>query len=109
MSRWIHGMRFCLRQDFRSPIYWAPSSNPSHPPRVQDERGSMADHPENPVVQAVIRIKKLFPQLLVACDVCLCPYTDHGHCGILRVDGRFDIEESAKRIAEIAMAYAVAG
>lgn len=69
----------------------------------------MADHPENPVVQAVIRIKKLFPQLLVACDVCLCPYTDHGHCGILRVDGRFDIEESAKRIAEIAMAYAVAG
>lgn len=69
----------------------------------------MADDPSNPVVQAVTRIKKLFPDLLVACDVCLCPYTDHGHCGILKDDGRFGIEESAQRIAEIAMAYAVAG
>ena len=37
----------------------------------------------NPVLEAVRRIKSEFPALTVACDVCLCPYTSHGHCGVL--------------------------
>lgn len=49
--------------------------------RWQDERGSGADTSDTPAVQAVKKIRSLFPELLVACDVCLCPYTSHGHCG----------------------------
>lgn len=47
----------------------------------QDDRGSGADADDTPAVLAVKKIRSLFPELLVACDVCLCPYTAHGHCG----------------------------
>lgn len=47
----------------------------------QDDRGSGADTDDTPAVLAVKKIRSLFPELLVACDVCLCPYTSHGHCG----------------------------
>lgn len=52
-----------------------------HPAPLQDERGSGADTSDTPAVQAVKKIRSSFPELLVACDVCLCPYTSHGHCG----------------------------
>ena len=48
---------------------------------LQDGRGSAADSPDTPAILAVKLIRSKFPSLLVACDVCLCPYTDHGHCG----------------------------
>jgi len=56
-------------------------------------------------------LRKIFPQLLVACDVCLCTWTSHGHCGIIPnpLDGKIDNEKSIKRIAEIAVCYAKAG
>ena len=47
----------------------------------QDEIGSQADSPDTPVIQAVKVLREAYPDLLIACDVCLCPYTDHGHCG----------------------------
>lgn len=47
----------------------------------QDDRGSGADTDDTPAILAVEKIRSLFPELLVACDVCLCPYTSHGHCG----------------------------
>ena len=43
------------------------------------------------------------------CDVCLCPYTDHGHCGILNPDGTINNKASIKRLAEVAVSYARAG
>ena len=43
------------------------------------------------------------------CDVCLCPYTDHGHCGILNEDGSINNEASIERLAEVSVAYAKAG
>ena len=49
-------------------------------PSLQDARGSAADVPENPAILAIKKLRAAFPDLLVACDVCLCPYTDHGHC-----------------------------
>ena len=52
---------------------------------------------------------ELFPDLLVACDVCLCPYTDHGHCGILNQDGTINNPPSIERLADVALAYAIAG
>jgi porphobilinogen synthase len=61
------------------------------------------------VVLAVRRLRAVFLGLLVACDVCLCPYTSHGHCGVLREDGTVDPAPSEARLAAIALAYAEAG
>nr|XP_020664846.1 delta-aminolevulinic acid dehydratase [Pogona vitticeps] len=80
---------------------------PTH--AVKDECGSAADAEDTPVIQAVRTIRSLFPELLIACDVCLCPYTSHGHCGILRQDGTLQNEASCRRLAEVALAYAKAG
>ncbi|XP_029469243.1 delta-aminolevulinic acid dehydratase isoform X1 [Rhinatrema bivittatum] len=75
----------------------------------KDSRGSSADSVDTPAIQAVQKIRAVFPELLVACDVCLCPYTSHGHCGILREDGTLQNEASCRRLAEVALAYAKAG
>ena len=48
---------------------------------LQDGRGTGADVPNSPVIAAIKLLRKTFPDLLVICDVCLCPYTSHGHCG----------------------------
>ncbi|XP_063000531.1 delta-aminolevulinic acid dehydratase [Elgaria multicarinata webbii] len=76
---------------------------------VKDDRGSAADAKDTPVIQAVQTIRSVFPALLTACDICLCPYTSHGHCGILQRDGTLQNEASCQRLAEVALAYAKAG
>ena len=75
----------------------------------KDHIGSNADSLQNPIIQAVPLIRHWFPNLLIACDVCLCPYTIHGHCGILNEDGSINNKASIARISEIALAYAKAG
>ncbi|KAK7502576.1 hypothetical protein BaRGS_00006151 [Batillaria attramentaria] len=75
----------------------------------KDNRGSAADDESGPVIQAVKKLRALFPGLLIACDVCLCPYTSHGHCGVFRENGTLDNEASIERLAEVAVAYAKAG
>jgi len=80
---------------------------PSHLPK--DDRGSSADSADTPVILAVEKLRKEFARLVVACDVCLCAYTDHGHCGLLDKDGHLNNEESVQRIAQVALAYAKAG
>lgn len=75
----------------------------------KDDIGSNADSAENPIIHALPLIRQWFPNLLVACDVCLCPYTVHGHCGILNEDGTINNKSSIRRIAEVALSYAQAG
>ncbi|KAE9027450.1 hypothetical protein PF010_g9581 [Phytophthora fragariae] len=78
----------------------------------KDARGSMADDERTPVIQCTRALRKALPELLVACDVCMCEYTDHGHCGILRgVDGEqvLDNARTLERLSSIALAYAQAG
>ncbi|XP_076161826.1 porphobilinogen synthase isoform X2 [Ptiloglossa arizonensis] len=75
----------------------------------KDHIGSNADSTQNPIIQAVPLIRQWFPHLLIACDICLCPYTVHGHCGILNDDGSINNKASITRISEIALAYAKAG
>ncbi|XP_055695835.1 delta-aminolevulinic acid dehydratase [Lutzomyia longipalpis] len=75
----------------------------------KDSTGSSADSSQNPIIRLLPRIRSRFPDLLVTCDVCLCPYTDHGHCGILREDGTIENEASIERLAKISLAYAKAG
>jgi len=64
---------------------------------------------DSPVPQAIKLLRKSFPTLLVIADVCLCGYTDHGHCGILTSDGFIDNSKSILRLAEVATSYARAG
>ncbi|KAF9012464.1 hypothetical protein BDQ17DRAFT_1343949 [Cyathus striatus] len=75
----------------------------------KDFCGTPADDESGPVIQAIKKLRELFPSLYIACDVCLCEYTDHGHCGYLHEDGTINTEPSVKRIAEVAVNYARAG
>ena len=64
---------------------------------------------ENPSVAAIKVIKSDFPELLVAVDVCLCPYTSHGHCGVLQESGFIDQSRSLEQLAKLATSFALAG
>jgi porphobilinogen synthase len=55
-------------------------------PDKKDEHGSAAYAPQGIVQQAIGTIKKSFPDLIIVTDICLCAYTNHGHCGIIRND-----------------------
>ncbi|KAI0685198.1 tetrapyrrole biosynthesis porphobilinogen synthase [Cytidiella melzeri] len=75
----------------------------------KDGKGTPADDPNGPVILAIKKLQSLYPSLYIACDVCLCEYTSHGHCGILHEDGTINSPPSALRIAEVALSYAKAG
>ncbi|XP_074618719.1 delta-aminolevulinic acid dehydratase-like isoform X1 [Acropora palmata] len=75
----------------------------------KSENGHNADSDLSPAILATNKLRTLFPELLICCDVCLCPYTSHGHCGILNKDGSINNVESIKRLAEVSLAYAKAG
>jgi porphobilinogen synthase len=75
----------------------------------KDSVASLADDPEGPVIQTIKLLRKELPTLFVAADVCLCEYTDHGHCGILNEDGTINNPASVARIVEVAVNYAKAG
>ncbi|KAK0514779.1 hypothetical protein JMJ35_003396 [Cladonia borealis] len=78
-------------------------------PNVKDALGTAADDPQGPVIQAIRLLRSRFPSLFIVADVCLCEYTSHGHCGILRDDGSLNNTLSVDRISDVAMAYAEAG
>jgi len=77
-------------------------------PRHKDSSGSEAYATDGIVQQAVRAVKKSAPQLVVATDVCLCQYTDHGHCGVIR-DGRVENDETLELLSRIAVSQAEAG
>ena len=81
-------------------------------PREKDAVGSSATKPDGILQQAVRALKADVPQLAVLCDVCLCEYTDHGHCGLITtVAGRQTVDNDAtlERLAEMALSCAEAG
>jgi porphobilinogen synthase len=78
-------------------------------PAEKDEQGSGAWDEEGIVQLATAAIKRAVPQLLVITDVCLCEYTEHGHCGVLREDGTVDNDASVELIARTAVSHARAG
>ncbi len=78
-------------------------------PAAKDEQGSEAYDDEGIVQLAVRAIKEALPELLVITDVCLCEYTSHGHCGVVRADGHVDNDLSLELITRTAVSHAVAG
>ena len=78
-------------------------------PADKDDDGSEAWDDEGVVQLAVRAIKKAHPDLLVITDVCLCEYTSHGHCGVLRSDGSVDNDGTVELLARAALSHARAG
>jgi porphobilinogen synthase len=78
-------------------------------PEHKDAAGSGAYDDEGIVQLATRAIKDAHPDLVVMTDVCLCEYTDHGHCGLLRADGSVDNDPSVELIARAAVSQARAG
>ncbi len=81
-------------------------------PAVKDAVGSDSTSPEGIIAEAVRLIKQAVPEMLVMTDVCLCEYTDHGHCGPLReIAGRVEVDNDAtlEILARQAVVQAQAG
>ncbi|MBI3807949.1 MAG: porphobilinogen synthase, partial [Nitrospirae bacterium] len=77
-------------------------------PARKDEVGS-EDYDEHGIVQDAIRVcKRINPDLVVATDVCMCQYTSHGHCGIVR-NGAIDNDETLKYLRMTSISHAAAG
>ena len=78
-------------------------------PESKDPLG-LESHAEDGVVQQAIRaLRDTSPELVVVTDVCLCEYTDHGHCGILESSGYLLNDETLEVLARIAISHAQAG
>ena len=86
-------------------------------PDKKDGFGSQAYGEDNIIASAVKEIKRRYPGLLVMTDVCLCAYTDHGHCGVLKSQGhkvtRSQVEidggKTLKALAQMALSHADSG
>ncbi len=78
-------------------------------PPEKDAMGTYAAREDAPVQEAVRRIKDAVPELVVICDLCLCEYTDHGHCGVLRGDGSVDNDATLPLLAQAAVSQVEAG
>ncbi len=77
-------------------------------PETKDALGQDA-YSDTGIIQETIKaIKAAVPKLLVITDVCMCEYTDHGHCGVIR-DGDVDNDETLKLLAAEALSHARAG
>jgi porphobilinogen synthase len=78
-------------------------------PAEKDEHGSGAWDEDGVVQLATHAIKQALPELLVIGDVCLCEYTTHGHCGVLRADGAVDNDATLELLGRTAVSQARAG
>ena len=78
-------------------------------PASKDAEGTEAYAPDGIVQQAVRELKRVDPGLVVIVDVCLCEYTDHGHCGLLTPTGEVDNDPSLELLSRMAVTCAEAG
>jgi porphobilinogen synthase len=77
-------------------------------PEKKDALGSEAYIGDGVVQQAITAIKETVPALLIVTDVCLCEYTDHGHCGVVK-NGAVDNDSTLELLAKEALSHAQAG
>jgi len=75
----------------------------------KDPEGTEGYNPDGLVPQAIRAIKKAAPDLLVWADVCMCEYTNHGHCGLLSPDGEVENDPTLDLLAQAALVYTQAG
>ncbi len=77
-------------------------------PEKKDEVGSSAYNPDGVVQVAVKEVKNKFPELIVVTDVCLCEYTSHGHCGVVR-EGKVLNDQTLNLLSRTALSHVRAG
>ena len=77
-------------------------------PDFKDEMGSGAYDEAGVIPSAIRKIKSEYPEAVIAADVCLCEYTSHGHCGIVK-GGKIDNDSTLSLLAKTAVVYARAG
>ena len=77
-------------------------------PGSKDEIGSEAWAEQGVVQRAIREIKNASPELLVVTDVCLCEFTSHGHCGVIK-DGKVDNDPTCELLAKMALSHVQAG
>jgi porphobilinogen synthase len=78
-------------------------------PDQKDATGSGGWDEYGAVQQGVRALKREFPELVVITDVCMCEYTDHGHCGVLNDRGGVDNDATLPLLARVAVSHAAAG
>jgi porphobilinogen synthase len=78
-------------------------------PDQKDATGSGGWDEYGAVQQGVRALKREFPELVVITDVCMCEYTDHGHCGVLNEHGGVDNDATLPLLARVAVSHAAAG
>ncbi|RJQ08043.1 MAG: porphobilinogen synthase [Dehalococcoidia bacterium] len=78
-------------------------------PAAKDAQGTEAYADDGIVQQAIRELKRLDPGLVTIADICLCEYTDHGHCGILTATGEVDNDPSLDLLSRMAVSTARAG
>lgn len=75
-----------------------------------EEKDSGESFRQSPVLPALRLLREAFGERLLLCvDICLCGYTDHGHCGVFRTDGELDITRSNELLADMAALFAENG
>jgi len=75
----------------------------------KNAEGSWSKHNDSVVCKAIRAVKQRFPNLMVITDICLCAYTNHGHCGILNNGGDIENDLTLPKLADMALAHARAG
>ncbi|KAL7749144.1 Aminolevulinate dehydratase [Sorochytrium milnesiophthora] len=105
VNKLIEFVRPLVAKGLRSVLLFGVPSNVA----AKDNEGSSALDSNGPVQRAIRELRSHFPQLLVMCDVCLCAYTSHGHCGLLNERGELDNDSSIQQLAKVAVSYAQAG
>src|ERR671919_1410652 len=78
-------------------------------PASKDEFGTEAYDDEGVIQMTVRALKEAHPEIVVITDVCLCEYTSHGHCGVVREDGEVDNDLTLELLAKTAISHADAG
>jgi porphobilinogen synthase len=78
-------------------------------PAYKDAAASSSFDAQGIVQQTIRALKAALPEMLVIADLCACEYTDHGHCGLLDVQGDVDNDATLELLARIALTYAEAG
>ena len=99
----LKGVEAVVNQGIGSVLLFGQTDHP------KDNGGSQAWNDAGAVQQAVRLLKREFPQLTIMTDVCLCAYTDHGHCAPLRPDGSLDHDAACLCLAKTALSHAAAG
>lgn len=78
-------------------------------PNEKDSVGSESYSSDGIIQRAIREIKNKFPEIYIVTDICMCEYTSHGHCGILKDDGEVDNDETLPYLGKIALSHAAAG